>query len=121
MSKNISKFIFLIQLMLLPTVSSVSAQNHVPEVTNVDFQQRTDFSLLADIYYDVYDAGGDSMIVTMIASSDSGETWNLTCNNISGAVGNGITSGTGKHIVWNIGAEHPNFFSNKVIMNNFFL
>jgi len=116
MSKNISKFIFLIQLMLLLSVSSVSAQNNVPVVTNVDLQQRTDYSLFVDIYYDVNDADGDSMTITMLASSDSGATWNLTCNNISGAVGNGITNGTGKHIVWNMGAEHPNFFSNNVMV-----
>jgi len=92
------------------------AQNNAPVITNVDLQQRTDGSMLVDIYYDVYDADENLMEISMKASSDSGATWNLSCNNLTGAVGTGISSGTGKHIVWDVSVEHPNFFSNKVIV-----
>lgn len=105
-----------ILFLLLLSHLGLFAQNHVPVVTNVDLQQRTDYTLIVDIYYDVFDADEDTMTVTMFASSDSGATWNLTCNNITGAIGSGITNGTGKHIIWNIGVEHPNFFSNKVMI-----
>ncbi len=112
--KSLTKY-FVWMLLLLVT-GVLTAQNHKPAVTNVDLKERTDGSMLVDVYYDVNDSDGNAMTVTMLASSDSGSTWNLTCNNITGAIGSGITSGTGKHIVWDFGVEHPNFYSNKVIV-----
>lgn len=87
------------------------AQNTPPVVTNVDFNMRNDGSKMVDITYDVFDAQGQTMTVTIAASSDSGATWNLPITQVTGAVGSGITNGTGKTIVWNAGAEIPNFYS----------
>jgi len=87
------------------------AQNTPPVVTNVDFNMRNDGSKMVDITYDVFDAQGQTMTVTITASSDSGATWNLPITQVTGAVGSGITNGTGKTIVWNAGAEIPNFYS----------
>ncbi|MFH0734580.1 MAG: FISUMP domain-containing protein [bacterium] len=89
----------------------IIAINNVPVVTNVDFNIRADGSKIVDIIYDVNDADGNNMTVTVTASSDSGVTWGLPITNITGAVGSGITSGIGKTIVWNTGVEHPNFYS----------
>lgn len=87
------------------------AQNTAPVVTNVDFTMRNDGSKVVDITYDVFDAQGQTMTVTIAASSDGGVTWNLPITQVTGAVGSGITNGTGKIIVWNAGAEIPNFYS----------
>ncbi|MFC2135335.1 FISUMP domain-containing protein [Bacteroidota bacterium] len=88
-------------------IVTIKAQNINPVVSNVTFSQRTDGSFIVDIYYDVNDADGNSMTVTMQASNDSGATWIFSCEQITGDVGAGITSGTSKHIVWDFGAEHP--------------
>ena len=99
---------------LLFFFSNVLAQNHAPQVTNVTFEQRTDGSHKVDIYYNLYDADEDAMTVTMQASNDAGTTWDVSCNQISGDVGEDIMSGNGKHIVWDFGTEHPDVYWDKV-------
>ncbi len=99
-------------LLILATLSW--AQNHAPEVTNVTFSQRNYSSYKVDIYYDLYDVDSDAMTVTMQASNDAGQTWNVSRSQISGDVGDNITSGTGKHIVWDFGAEHPDTYWDQV-------
>lgn len=81
--------------------------NSLPEVENFYFQQRNDGSKIVDVYYDVTDADGDTLSVSMQVSDDGGETWEISCDLLSGDVGDGILSGTGKHIIWNFGAENP--------------
>ncbi len=92
----------------------IFAQYNPPIVTNVDFNMRTDGSRIVDITYNVYDADANTLNITVKASSDDGVTWNLPITNVTGDVGSGITSGTGKTIVWNAGVEHPNFSSQTV-------
>ena len=82
--------------------------NTIPVVSNVTGQQRGDGSFIVDIYYDVYDADSDAMTITMQVSDDDGLTWNVSCNFTSGDIGTNINSGNGKHIIWNVGSEHPN-------------
>ncbi len=101
-------------LNLILSVGLIFAQNHAPQVTNVIFEQRTDGSHKVDIYYDLYDADGDAMTVTMQASNDAGKTWNVSCNQINSDVGDNQTSGTGKHIVWDFAAEHPDVYWDQV-------
>lgn len=100
-----------ITLVIILMCSALFAQNTPPVVTNVDFNMRNDGSKIVDITYDVYDAQGQTMTVTIAASSDGGVTWNLPITQVSGEVGSGITNGTGKTIAWNAGAEIPNFYS----------
>jgi len=100
-----------ITLVTILLCGSHFAQNTAPVVTNVDFNMRNDGSKMVDITYDVFDAQGQTMTVTIAASSDGGATWNLPITQVTGAVGGGITNGTGKTIVWNAGAEIPNFYS----------
>jgi len=104
----------LIILFVFVFLQNISAQNTAPVVTNVTFAERTDSSFIVDINYDVTDAENDTMTVTMLVSTDAGQNWGFSANNITGDVGAGILSGTGKHIVWNFGAEHPQFFSDQV-------
>jgi len=101
-------------IIVILTSLTITAQNHVPVVTNVTFAERTDGSFIVDIHYDVSDADNDTMTVTMQVSTDAGQTWNFSSSSIAGDVGSGIISGTGKHIVWAFGAEHPQFFSDQV-------
>ncbi len=100
--------------LLLLFIAAVSiAQNQPPIVENVTFEQRTDNSFIVDIYYDVNDPDGNIMTVSMKVSADNGSTWDFSSNNITGDVGSGITSGTGKHIVWDFGTEHPQTFGDQ--------
>lgn len=95
---------------LLINLSSLFGQNSAPEVTNVTFNQRNDGSLSVDVYYDLNDADGDTMSVLMQVSDNNGDSWNFSCNKISGDIGAEILSGAGKHIVWDFGTEHPQTF-----------
>jgi len=101
-------------LVIIFCFSVLQAQNSVPEVSNVNFAMRQDGSKIVDITYDVYDADGKTMFVTVEASSDAGETWNLRINKITGDIGYGIVSGINKKIVWNILKDNPEFYSERV-------
>jgi uncharacterized protein (TIGR02145 family) len=101
---------FIVFLILLACFSFLSAQNKAPEVTNVSFSQRGDGSHFVDVHYDLNDVDGDTMSVLMLVSNDAGATWNFRCDSISGHEGKDIISGTGKHIVWDFGGEHPQTF-----------
>ncbi len=78
-----------------------------PVVENVRLEQRTDGSLKADIYYDVTDADGDTLTITLKASDDDGATWDLALNHVSGDVGDSVLTGADKHIVWDFLADYP--------------
>ena len=99
--KQITKYFAII----LITGQLLFAQNSAPVVENVTAAQRTDGSKVVDIYYDVSDADGDALTITMQVSSDSGQTWDITPLYTSGDIGIVINPGTGKHIIWNAGDE----------------
>ena len=99
--KQITKYFAII----LITGQLIFAQNSAPVVENVTAAQRTDGSKVVDIYYDVSDADGDTLTITMQVSSDSGQTWDITPLYTSGDIGIVINPGTGKHIIWNAGDE----------------
>ena len=85
--------------------STLVAQH--PVVENVRFEQRTDGSLLVDIYYDVTTAGGLPLEVSLEASADDGITWSVPCFSLTGDVGDNIIAGTDKHVVWDFYADNP--------------
>jgi len=82
------------------------AANHVPVVKNVYAQQRHG-TFLIEITYDVEDADGDLLEITVEASDDDGETYTIIPESLTGDVGENITPGTGKLIVWNVGKDLP--------------
>lgn len=94
-------------ILLLFSISVSAQENNAPVVENVQFEQRTDGSLLVDIYYDVTDIDGDTLQITVEASSDDGITWGLPCDSLSGDIGDEILSGTDKHIIWHFYADNP--------------
>ncbi len=87
--------------------STANAQNSPPQVSNVHAQQRTGTKLV-DITYDLTDGDGDTLVVTVQVSSDSGSTFTIPATSLTGDVGSGVIPGTGKAIVWNAGTDYPN-------------
>lgn len=75
-----------------------------PVVSNVTASQRVGTKLV-DVYYNLADADGDAQLVQMQVSADGGLTYTIPCVTFSGHIGAGVTPGTGKHIVWNAGAD----------------
>ena len=94
-------------LVLAGVGTSAAWGNSAPVVSSVTASQRGDYSKILDIYYNLADADGDACTVTIQASSDGGATWTVPITAISGAVGDGITPGSGKHITWNCGTDLP--------------
>jgi len=56
--------------------------NSLPVVENFEFTQRRDGSKIVDVFYDVMDADGDTLSVSMLVSDDGGETWEVNVNGI---------------------------------------
>lgn len=70
---------------------------------------------MVDIFYDVNDADGDTMSITMQVSDDAGATWDFSCINISGDMNDiDVLSESGKHIIWDFSAEYPQTFSDQI-------
>ena len=82
----------------------------VPVVSNVTSQQRVGTKLV-DITYNVADADGDPLKIRIEVSSNAGTTYNVPASSLSGAIGDNITPGTGKQIVWNAGVDWDGEYS----------
>lgn len=86
----------------------------VPAVSNVTASQRAG-SKLVDIYYDVADADGDVLTVSVDVSDDAGAAFMVPATSFSGdGYGNRVTPGRQRHIVWDAGADWPSRFSSNV-------
>lgn len=87
--------------------------NAAPTVANLHASQRIDSTKMVDIEFNIIH--NRSVTVSIYASQDNGVTWNLPINLVSGDVGPNIVPGNGKHIVWDVLAEHPNVIYDNVI------
>ena len=87
--------------MLIPATRSHAQANQAPVVINVYAQQRPGTRLI-DISYDVADADGDSLEITIVVSNNGGQTYAIFPESVTGDVGEGISPGTGKLIVWDV-------------------
>jgi hypothetical protein len=87
------------------------AEPTAPIIYNTSVAQRTDGSGLVDIYYDLFDANNDLCEVSLMLSSDGGDSFDYVPNpdNLSGDIGENITPGVRKSIVWDAGAEDIDF------------
>jgi len=81
--------------------------NSPPVVSNVTASQRTDGSNLVDIRYNLYDADGDLCTVFLRISSDDGATWKVPALTVWGHVGENISPGASRHIIWDVGRDAP--------------
>ncbi|MFQ6608658.1 MAG: formylglycine-generating enzyme family protein, partial [Fidelibacterota bacterium] len=102
-------------LIILTIIFGISVGfSQTASVTNVTAAQRTDGSKMVDITYDLAeDTLFNEYKVTVEVSFDDGVTYTST-SYVSGDVGAGVTAGTGKQIVWNLGAEYGGVFSDQV-------
>ncbi|OQC10349.1 MAG: Serine/threonine-protein kinase pkn1 [Candidatus Cloacimonetes bacterium ADurb.Bin088] len=96
-------------LMLLFSLSKLFS---APQVNNLFASQRNDSSKKVDVYFDL--SHNLPVTVSIYASQDNGITWNMPINLVSGDAGPNISPGNGKHIVWDVLAEHPNVIYDNV-------
>jgi len=92
-------------LVLAISDSATTWAQDAPVVSNVAASQRPDDSKLVDIYYDLADES--LCTVWVVVSDDAGKTWSVPAQTFTGDVGPDIQPGTGKHIVWDAGADIP--------------
>ncbi len=107
--------LFLRSLILAATwFGGVGLVGATPIVGNLGASQRGNGSRLVDITYDLTLPSNASVSVTLEASSDGGATWTVPVTSVTGAVGMGVTSGTGKAIVWDAGADWPRRYTDQM-------
>lgn len=63
------------------------------------------------ITYDLEDADGDPMFISVRVSDNGGTTFDVPAASFSGDIGGHILSGTGKEIIWDAGADPEQFGS----------
>ena len=88
-------------------VEKTPIPNTAPVVSNVSAIQRNDGSKTVDIYYDLFDANDELCDITLKLSADNGANYTIVPSpaNLSGDFGDDLPGGTGKHIIWDAGAE----------------
>ena len=84
-----------------------------PVVTNVTAVQRGVMEPV-DIYYDLYDAAGDTCKVSIVVSTNSGGQYDIQSTNLAGDIGCPVPTGTQKHVTWDVAADLPMFTSSTV-------
>lgn len=84
-----------------------------PEITNVRASQRTGTKLV-DISYDIADADGDKLRVRVEISDNDGKVYSVPAFTFTGDIGEGITPGKGKKIVWDAGADWDGEYSDQM-------
>ena len=85
-----------------------------PKVKHVNLAQRTDGSGLVDITYNLFDADGDTLAVTLQLSGDGGVSWDFPVIHVSGDVGQGIVPGNGRNIVWDAGIHNQSIVNDDI-------
>ncbi len=85
----------------------------LPVVSNVTSAQRAGTKLV-DISYDVADADGDALKVRVEISDNNGATYIVPAFTFTGAIGEGVTPGTGKTIVWDAGKDWDGEYSTQM-------
>ena len=87
-----------------------NARSAAPVVTNVVASQRVGTKLI-DIRFDVLDADGDPLKIRIEISHNGGTNYSVPAITLSGDVGNNITPGTNKLIVWNAAVDWDGEYS----------
>ncbi len=86
--------------------------NTQPEVLNVSAFQRAHTALI-DLTFDIVDADGDAVHVSLWYSTDGGVSWDQECVTVSGDVGAGIVPASGLMATWDAGVDFPDFLTNE--------
>jgi len=87
----------------------LNAVGQEPVVSNVKFSQSSNGAAgtRVDVYYDLAYAYGNCT-VTASLSKDNGVTFPFPVTSATGGIGPNVAPGTGRHLVWNAGADYPN-------------
>ncbi|MGN0856276.1 MAG: formylglycine-generating enzyme family protein [Candidatus Spyradenecus sp.] len=85
-----------------------------PAVTNVSAEQRADGMVV--IHYDVADDEGDALNVRVEVSADGGAHFLVPARSFSGDVGDGISPGAGKEIVWDAPRDWDGEYSEQMVV-----
>jgi len=99
----------------LIALAITSGDNHSPRVSNVAAKQRAGTKLV-DITYDIEDADGDALTISVRVSDNGGLTFGIPVCSLSGDVGPGVSPGVGKFIVWDAGADIPGAFGTNFVV-----
>ncbi|HEX2900757.1 MAG TPA: M28 family peptidase [Bacteroidia bacterium] len=89
----------LLALLLATLLPQVKAQNSIPDITILAVVPDT-ANHIVRVDFDLIDTENDPMEVWIQVSADSGRTWRVAIDSLSGDHGFPITSGTGKFITW---------------------
>jgi len=81
-----------------------------PVVSNVRAVQRPGTQLV-EIVYDVADSDSATLTVSVAVSDTGGATYAVPASSFTGDLGNGVTPGTNRRIVWDAGRDWPGKFS----------
>jgi len=100
MSKLTRKYILRPTFAALALLAATAAQATVT-IANVTAAQRPGTKLV-DIGYDVASTGTNRVAVSMVVSNGAAA---VSATMLSGDIGSGVATGTGKAIVWNAGAD----------------
>lgn len=103
------KICVLICSVILILTNFAFSQNNPPVIDTVKVAQQ-DESFLVDIYYDVSDSDDDSLVIYIHISEDSGKTYTVPANTLSGDFGYRIYPGLDRHIIWDAGTDYPEQF-----------
>ncbi|OGL93119.1 hypothetical protein A3H11_03865 [Candidatus Uhrbacteria bacterium RIFCSPLOWO2_12_FULL_47_10] len=87
------------------TASALAVDNKAPVVANATAAQDVGARTVT-ITYDLTEHNTSTVVFEI--SQDGGSTWTVTTTSASGALGAGVTAGTGKIIAWNAGTDFDN-------------
>jgi len=104
-------FYFVLALSLILPAMAVAA-NHPPVVTNVVAKQ---VGQQVEIVYDLEDADGDLMTVSLQVSSDGGSSFDIEARTLTGDVGERIAGGKGKKIAWQVALDIPDLYGTNFV------
>ena len=83
-------------------------------VSNVRAAQRVQTKLV-DIFYDLSATSNGLYSITVSVSTNNGATYDLTASHFSGnGIGNAVTIGVRKQIIWDAGLDWPGQYSSAV-------
>ena len=100
-------------LFIVGVIVSLATMATPPEVSNVRASQRANTKLV-DIYYNAIDADGDLLKVRVEISDNDGVKYSVPAFSLTGDIGEGVTPGNNKHIVWDAGTDWDGEYSDKM-------
>jgi formylglycine-generating enzyme required for sulfatase activity len=99
---------------MLAVTTTASAQGSAPVVSNVVAQQIPGTGNVR-VTYDVSDADGDSVFVSLVVSFDNGANFNILPRTITGDVYKRVAVGIGREAIWSASVDYPGFYYSSVI------